>query len=201
MLRREISLTAAWALTFGMFAGCMNVRSADGLLEQQAPTARLSSRKLRVLVTDYVPQFGHRVEQAADEILAQSSDPHLRRNALLWKSNAIAACFRAASRPDPFGAYLDVWILTRQMTQFFEQPSAHPVFGPWQARALETSRQLEAPLDGDTRYPGFKRRRSTSGSWTLSRVVIRSRTSTFNANRSPPPLSKTWTNRHAICWT
>ena len=158
MLRREISLTAVWALTFGMFAGCMNVRSTGGLLEQQAPAARLSSRKLRVLVTDYVPQFANRVEQAADEILAQSSDPHLRRNALLWKSNAIAACFRAASRPDPFGAYLDVWILTRQMTQFFEQPSAHPAFGPWQARVLETSRQLETPLEEIRRYPRFKRR-------------------------------------------
>ena len=32
------------------------------------------------------------------------------------------------------------------MTQFFAQPSSHSGLGPWQAQALETSRQLEAPL-------------------------------------------------------
>ena len=146
MLRRQISLTAVLAVTFGTFAGCMSVRSPSGLLEQTAPATNLSSRKLRVLLTDYVPQFGDRIEQAADEILSQTSDPQIRRNALLWKSNAISACFRAASRPDPLAAYLDVWVLCRQMTQFLEQPSPNPVFGPWQAQAWETSRQLEAPL-------------------------------------------------------
>ncbi|MHB8970769.1 MAG: hypothetical protein ACYC3X_10255 [Pirellulaceae bacterium] len=146
MLKRDLSLIAVLAVTVGMFVGCMTVRSTNGLLEQTAPATNLSSKKLRVLLTDYVPQFGDRVEQAADEILSQTSDPQIRRNALLWKSNAISACFCAASRPDPLAAYLDVSILSRQMTQFFAQPSSHSGLGPWQAQALETSRQLEAPL-------------------------------------------------------
>jgi hypothetical protein len=146
MLKRDVSLIAVLAVTVGVSAGCMNVRSTSGLLEQTAPATNVSSRKLRVLLTDYVPQFADRIEQAADEILSQTSDPQIRRNALLWKSNAISACFCAASRPDPLAAYLDVSILSRQMTQFFEQPSSNAVFGPWQAQALETSRQLAAPL-------------------------------------------------------
>jgi hypothetical protein len=146
MLRRAISLTAVLAVTVGTCTGCVGVRSTSGLLEQAAPASNVSSKKLRVLVTDYVPQFADRVEQAADRILLQTSDLQIRRNALLWKSNAISACFRAASRPDALAAYLDVWILCRQMTQYLEQPSPHPVFGPWQAQALETSRQLESPL-------------------------------------------------------
>lgn len=145
---REIPFTVALFLVVGTFAGCLNVRSSMGLLEQTAPSTRLSSRKLRVLVTDFVPQFANRVEQVADAILSQTAEPRIRRNALLWKSNAIAACFRAASRPDPFAAYLDVRILTRQMTEFLEQPGpgADPVFGPWQAQAAQAARQLEAPL-------------------------------------------------------
>lgn len=146
MLKRDISIIAVLAVTAGTFAGCMGVRSQNGLLEQSAPATNLSSRKLRVLLTDYVPRFGDRIEQTADEILSQASDPQIRRNALLWKSNAISACFCAASRPDPFAAYLDICILSRQMTLFFEQPSGNSVFGPWQVQALETSRQLETPL-------------------------------------------------------
>ena len=146
MLKREISLIAVPAVTVGMFAGCMSVRSTGGLLEQTDPATNVTSSKLRVLLADYVTQFGDRIEQAADEILSQTSDPQIHRNALLWKSNAISACFCAASRRDPLAAYLDVWILSRQMTQFLEQPSSNSVFGPWQAQALETSRQLETPL-------------------------------------------------------
>jgi hypothetical protein len=86
----------------------MSVRSTSGLLEQTAPSINVSSRKLRVLLTDYVSQFADRIEQAADEILSQTSDPQIRRNALLWKSNAMTACFRAALRPDPLAAYLDI---------------------------------------------------------------------------------------------
>ena len=47
----------------------MSVRSTSGLLEQTAPaTQRELQKNLRVLVTDYVPQFADRIEQAADEI-------------------------------------------------------------------------------------------------------------------------------------
>ena len=41
-------------------------------------------------------------------ILARTSQPNVRRNALLWKKNGIAAAFRAASRRDPLAAYLDL---------------------------------------------------------------------------------------------
>lgn len=144
---RWILHIAVLAAVAGATAGCANFRSRAGLLEETDPTSKLSSRKLRVLLTDYVPRFANSVEQCADRILAQTSDVEIRRNALLWKSNAISACFGAAARHDPLAAYLDVWILNRQMTQLFEQTGAAPVFGNWQSLALATSRELEAPLE------------------------------------------------------
>jgi hypothetical protein len=147
MLARWILHISVLAATILASAGCVHLQSQMGLLEETAPTSKLSSRKLRVLLTDYVPRFATGVEQCADRILAEASDVEVRRNALLWKSNAISACFSAAARHDPLAAYLDVWILNRQMTQYFEQTSAAPVFGNWQPLALATSRELEAPLE------------------------------------------------------
>jgi len=127
-------------------AGCQKVPTHQGLLETTTPETTLSSRKLRSLLTDYVPRFAIQIEETADQILAESTDAEIRRNALLWKSNAISACFQAAARPDSLAAFLDVWILNRQMTQLFEHPPENPHFGPWQELAIQTSRQLELPL-------------------------------------------------------
>jgi len=126
--------------------GCERVMAPTGLLEQTAPEAHLSSQKLRTLLIDYVPRFASQVEQSADRILAESTDPQIRHHALMWKAYAIPACFRAAARQDPLGAYLDVWVLTKQMTALFERTGTPPPFGPWQPLAIETSRRLEEPI-------------------------------------------------------
>lgn len=126
--------------------GCERIMAPTGLLEQAAPESHLSSQKLRTLLIDYVPRFASQVEQSADRILAESTDPHVRHHALMWKAYAIPACFRAASRQDPLGAYLDVWVLNKQMTALFERTDTPPPFGPWQPLAIETSRRLEEPI-------------------------------------------------------
>jgi hypothetical protein len=123
-------------------AGCQQMHASEGLLETTVPHSALSSVKLRALLNDFIPRFSDQVEESADRILAESTDPEIQRNALLWKSNSISACFQAASRTDPLAAYLDVWILCRQMTQLIEAPSPSPYFGTSQGLAVPTSRQL-----------------------------------------------------------
>lgn len=129
-----------------LLAGCQSAPNHPGLLETTTPETTLSSRKLRSLLTEYVPRFADQIEECADHILAESNDTEIQRNALLWKSNAISACFQAATRPDSLAAFLDVWILNRQMTQLLERPRETPLFGPWQELAIRTSHQLEHPL-------------------------------------------------------
>jgi hypothetical protein len=124
-------------------AGCQTLRPAQGLLESKAPHATISSLQLRALLTDAVPRFADGVEETADQIITQCNDTQIRKNAILWKTNSISACFQAASRGDALAAYLDMWILCRQMTQLFETPSPSPFFGPWQGLAIERSRHLE----------------------------------------------------------
>ncbi len=127
-------------------AGCQRISHQQGMLERESTHAHLSSHQLRVMVNEFVIYFADRIELRADEILAETSDPAIRKNALRWKINGIASCFEAASRPDPLGAYLDVWILNRQMNHFVDSPTGHESFGPWQSIASEECHALEQRL-------------------------------------------------------
>lgn len=136
-------------LAVGLCAvGCQSLMptSNKGLLEQLTPEAQLSSHQLRVLVNDFALRFNSRVEEGADRILAQTSERTIRRNAILWKKNATSTAFRAASRTDSLAAYLDLWILNRQMAALFTSPEGSRLFGPFQAIAVETCRDLEPDL-------------------------------------------------------
>jgi hypothetical protein len=138
----RIALLLAWL----PLAGCQQAASREGLLEQTTSEAHLSSHQLRVLVRDYVLRSAAEIEQGADQILARTSDPRIRKNALRWKINAISAAFRAATRPDPLAAYLDLWILNRQTIDLFSRPAAEPLFGPHTKIALNTCHELEVHL-------------------------------------------------------
>ncbi len=153
----------AWRCIFGacclltacfMAVGCGTTPTQQGLLERQSDDARLSSRQLRVMVNEFTVHFADRIEVSADQILASTSDPSIRRNALLWKINGTSACFQAASRPDPLAAYLDVWILNRQMAQYFESPASRQLFGPGHSLVLEECHSLERRLQSIDRAVG-----------------------------------------------
>lgn len=130
----------AWLLTL---VGCQTLQSSDGLLEQKSSNAKVSSRQLRIVLDDLVLQFASQVELAADQIIAESNDPQVCKNALMWKMNGIASCFQAASRRDPLGAYFDIWILNKQSHKLFETPTDAPLFGDSQNIAVSATQQIE----------------------------------------------------------
>ena len=115
-----------------LLLGCQQVPKHQGLLEREAADTQLSAHQLRVMVNELVVHMADRIEIRADEILASTPDPVIRRNALLWKINGISSCFQAGTRPDPLASYLDVWILNRQMLHMFHAPPAAAHFGQWQ---------------------------------------------------------------------
>ena len=132
--------------TIALLLGCQTIQYPKGLLEQQKGKAGMTSRELRVILDDLVVQYCGRVEQSADRIIAANPDPRIRKNALLWKTNGIAACFQAGSRRDPLGAFLDIWTLNKQSIDLFERPSDERLFGASQWVAIETSQQLDQSM-------------------------------------------------------
>ena len=142
----RLATLPSWVLFFILpFAvlGCQTLQSSDGLLEQESPNAKVSSRQLRIVLDDLVLQYSSQVELAADQIIAENNDPQVRKNALMWKMNSIASCFQAASRRDPLGAYFDIWILNKQSLGLFENPSDSPLFGESQLIAISATQEIE----------------------------------------------------------
>jgi hypothetical protein len=123
---------------------------------------------LRIELYGYVDRFAGIVEFHADQIIVSSDDPEVRRNARLWKMNAIPAAQKAAFRFDPLAGYIDVWVLCKQMLQFFEEGGhGDDLFGEWQYIAIdaalmsikdiEASFRLAAQLDDDVASPDTQR--------------------------------------------
>jgi len=141
-----IVISGLFLIGFLLFTGCQKVPPRTGLLEREVEGAQLNGKQLWLLLYDFVPRFSDRVEEAADQIIARATDKEIQKNALMWKINATSACFRTAARQDPLAAMLDMWVLCKQMSQFFEDGAGSTVFGPWQLIAIDTSRQLKEEI-------------------------------------------------------
>ena len=128
-------------------SGCSMFPERVGLLEKHTPESRITSAQLRVWTNDFILDYADRIEEAADRIKTEETSPEIKRNSLLWKINATQAGFRAASRRDALGAFVDVWVLCRQMTIFFESGPGKDAFGLSQDIAITTAKALEARIE------------------------------------------------------
>jgi hypothetical protein len=80
----------------------------------------ISAAALRVQVRSLADRFSGLMEDAGEAVLAEETDPRLRRNALLWLTNGIPAMQQALFQPDPLAALVDAWFLIAQLRGYFE---------------------------------------------------------------------------------
>lgn len=128
-------------LTF--LPACTAVPKKSGIMQSVQADVRVSAVELRVRVRGLADDFSLLIEMAADAIREESTDPEVRRNALLWKLNSIPLFQAAAFSPDPAGALADSWALAKQMRAFLGGPSGDALFGEWQPEAIRTAEQAE----------------------------------------------------------
>ena len=83
---------------------------------------------------------------SANQILAGTSDPAIRREALRWKIEAVPALREALFQPNPMTALGDAWVLTFQMTDYFESGPGAKALGEARAIAVTASQRLEAEM-------------------------------------------------------
>ena len=157
----------------------------------------VSNREIRLRLYDFVKRFGGEVAEASFEIERETTDPVIRRRALMWKMNAIPVCHQIAFGDDSLTAFADVWAFTIQMRDFFEEGKGKEGFGPYQSRVLEVSRTLVAEITGVAHEaegpnveirlcaPGPPRIPSTTGSSRATPSRRRSRRSGATRNGQP----------------
>ena len=105
-----------------------------------------SFEQARLRVRALVQPMSSVIVASADQILAGTSDPAIRREALRWKIDAVPALREALFQPNPMTAVGDAWVLTFQMTDYFEQGPGAKALGPARGIAVMTSQRLEAEM-------------------------------------------------------
>ena len=86
------------------------------------------------------------VEQAADEIAAQATDPVAQSNALRWKIQAVPEAQLAGLRTYPVASLLDLWTFSVQMHLFFAVGEGRDLFGEQQDIAVQASLRLRRDM-------------------------------------------------------
>jgi hypothetical protein len=144
------ALALAGVLTLPV--GCIKAPQQTGLAAQ-VKEVKVSGTELRLRTHAHADRAMGVIQEAANRIIAETDDPEVRRNALLWKMNAIPAFQKAAFHYDPLVAMVDVRVLTGQMIEFFEDGAGKEVFGDWQPLARKAMETIE--VDGRSMAAGF----------------------------------------------
>ena len=131
-----------------LLSGCQTIKYESGLMksiaQKDSDAFKMSAAQLRVHLYDLAGLYAGIIEQAADQIIAESTDNTIKRHAMLWKINAIPKAYRALFQPDPAIAFLDIWVFSFQMIDYFENGPGRVDFGGWYVIALDASRNTEA---------------------------------------------------------
>ena len=129
--------------------GCFSAPTETALMKEAGIEISITEYKIRLREFGY--RFAGRVELAADEIISNTSDNEIKKQALLWKIYAIPAMIRSLSINDPFAAGLDAWILSVQMLQYFEDGYGKDLLGEYQNIAITASKLIVSDIENVAR--------------------------------------------------
>ena len=116
-------------------------------LQEKIGQDTVSATELRLRLYELPVQLGAMIETAADRIRGESSDPAVRRRALLWKADGIPALLGAALRPDPFAGGYDLWVYIVQMDLYFREGIGKDAFGLQQPIATAAVAKMLAVVE------------------------------------------------------
>jgi hypothetical protein len=116
-----------------------SIKSAKNV---QSSVAELSSRNQSLLGL-----YSAEIEAAADKIILESHSPEARRQALVWKAEAIPVLQTTLLNTDPVAAVVDTWAFLFQMKAYMERPAVKQGFGEFDFVVAETLKNMDAEME------------------------------------------------------
>ena len=129
-----------------LLAGCVSrtttkAKSVKSVKNLESSAAELSARNHSLL-----GRYSAQIETAADKVIFESVSPDARRQALVWKAEAIPVLQQTLLNLDPVAAVFDTWVFLFQMTEYMERPAIKQRFGESYPEVAETLKQLESEM-------------------------------------------------------
>lgn len=139
-------LVVAMAL---LFVGCQSSAPGRGLLHQQIhPESDVSANaeQARLRIRVLVEPFCDRVASTADQIMASTTNQTIRREALLWKIQAVPIMRETLFHANPYIALGDTWVFLTQMDGCFQSGPGRQALGDSAPIAAAACASLEKQL-------------------------------------------------------
>lgn len=133
------TLVLCGCLSGGATRKSASVKSAKNVT---ASPAELSSRNQSLLGS-----YSGEIEAAADKIIFGSPSAVARRQALVWKAEAIPVLQTSLLNTDPIAAGIDTWAFLFQMTAYMQQPAVQEGFGEFYPVVTETLKRMDAEME------------------------------------------------------
>ena len=123
------------------FSGCTAV-STESTLMKDLEGVKMTSIELRIRLNEFGKYFAGTVEEAADEIIQNTNNVEVKRNALEWKINVIPRALESLVILDPVAAGTDIYALCLQMDHFFRLGKGKNLFIEQQPVAIDASEDI-----------------------------------------------------------
>jgi hypothetical protein len=132
-----------------LFVGCQSSAPGRGLLHQQIhPESDVSANaeQARLRIRVLVEPFCDRVASTADQIMASTTNQTIRREALLWKIQAVQVMRETLFHANPYIALGDTWVFLTQMDGYFQSGPGRQALGDSAPIAVAACASLEKQL-------------------------------------------------------
>src|SRR5437868_6214226 len=127
--------------------GCASRTTRKGSSISRATKVTTSATELNSRNQSLLRLYSAELENAADEIIVGSPSPIARRQALLWKAEAIPVLQTSLLNTDPLAAVIDTWAFLFQMSAHMEQPAVKDRLGGFRHIPSETMKRMEAEME------------------------------------------------------
>jgi len=129
--------------------GCLTTTPIHKMEEDVHASTDLAvnTQQIRVRMRALVEPLSAVIVTNADRIRETAPNRDVQREALLFKIQAVPALREALFRPDPFNAILDSWVLTQQMSDYFETGRGRTALGDAAPKAVAVCRFLASHIE------------------------------------------------------
>jgi hypothetical protein len=126
--------------------GCASGTTNKANSMKAAKNVQVTAAELSASNQSLLSLYSAEIENAADKIILQSPSPATRRQALMWKAEAIPVLQRSLLNTDPVAATVDTWAFILQMTAYMEQPAVKQTWGESYPIVAETLQNMETQM-------------------------------------------------------
>jgi hypothetical protein len=109
--------------------GCISRTTSKASSINRFKTVEVSATELGSRNHSLLALYSSEIEAAADKIIRESPSPVTRREALVWKAEAIPVLQTSALKTDPVAAVVDTWAFICQMKAYMDRTAMKERFG------------------------------------------------------------------------